>query len=380
MDKMEFSHNVQRGFKLLFLTLFILFCLEICSWKSHLVWKTAGVLLNSDLRKYAQADDSWRKRDELPALILNPADPRLPKHVGKPYLPEGHEHDKEAALLSGEENPKPIFFTNGLGFRAPQPLMPKPSGEFRIFCIGGSTTEQGGPKQSYPVFVEKYLQKNGFPEVKAYVTGMFSYSSRDSLLRFKEYLSYAPDLIIVYHGINELLKIHLKPHPETTFLGSHFLSKTRDFLSDEEARWKRIRKDIQGETIRNFELMIRDAREKGVQIIFIGFVIPDFQSLKWKDKLYFESQIAYRFPICYSTDSYTRFIFLLNQEIQLLCGKYGIIYLDAPSFFKNKGLDFFYDPCHRRTGATEEWGKWVGNQLRGLRMLNEEKMQVPSKI
>ena len=362
-DHEGYKRASRRGFTLAFLTLFLMAILELAARTTPYAWKWGGMLLNSDLRKYVRADETHLRINPLVDQSLYPRDPRLPRHMGKPDYYRVIQYDPVTAEVLGLTEKERILSTNRLGFYAPQPILPKPDGEIRIFCVGGSTTAQGGPKYSYPVYTENYLKKKGILKARAYVAATYSYASRDNLLRFREYLSYDPDLIIVYEGINELVNISLKPHPERNFWGSRFLGTVRDLLADEDERWNRVLQDIRKESIRNLELMILDAQKAKVKILFVGFVIPDFQSLPWNDYFYIAGQIGYRLRACYSTGSLTKFINLLNSEIRTLCQKYEVPYLDAPAHFQKKGLEFFYDPFHRRQTANEEWGEWIGQEL-----------------
>jgi len=79
---------------------------------------------------------------------------------------------------------------------------------FRIFCLGGSTT-QGWPFQnilSYPDFLSHEL-KDVLPgkRVEIINAGINSSDSTSDLPLFKELLRYKPNLIFIYEGRNEVL-------------------------------------------------------------------------------------------------------------------------------------------------------------------------------
>jgi len=96
---------------------------------------------------------------------------------------------------------------NALGYRGKEISIPKPQGEFRIVCIGGSTTytaEVHDYRKSYPDLLEKYLRGNGFENVRVVNAGAGGWSSWESLINFElRVLDLDPDLIIVYHGLND---------------------------------------------------------------------------------------------------------------------------------------------------------------------------------
>ncbi len=97
---------------------------------------------------------------------------------------------------------------NSMGYRGEEIRMPKPDGEFRIVCLGGSTTYTGGLenyKVSYPYLLEKRLNSRRYNNVRVINAGMSGWSSWESLINFElRVLDLDPDMIIVYHGINDI--------------------------------------------------------------------------------------------------------------------------------------------------------------------------------
>lgn len=96
---------------------------------------------------------------------------------------------------------------NSLGYRGEKIEKPKP-GEFRIVCIGGSTTYTEKIKDyrfSYPYLLEKELHNRGYKHVTVINAGASAWSSWESLINFEfRVLDLEPDMIIVYHGINDI--------------------------------------------------------------------------------------------------------------------------------------------------------------------------------
>jgi len=79
---------------------------------------------------------------------------------------------------------------------------------FRIFCIGGSTTEfKDKNNEGWPVRVEKYLNQNTTGIVyEVHNLGKAWYTTQHSLINYTINLrKYHPDMIIVMHMINDLL-------------------------------------------------------------------------------------------------------------------------------------------------------------------------------
>ncbi|MFC1489463.1 SGNH/GDSL hydrolase family protein [Thermodesulfobacteriota bacterium] len=97
---------------------------------------------------------------------------------------------------------------NSLGYRGDEIDMPKPKGQFRIVCLGGSTTYTVKIEDyqiSYPDLLKKYLKGKGFQNVNVINAGASGWSSWESLINFElRVLDLEPDMIIVYHGINDI--------------------------------------------------------------------------------------------------------------------------------------------------------------------------------
>ena len=97
---------------------------------------------------------------------------------------------------------------NALGYRDDEIVLPKPAGEFRIVCLGGSTTytpSVGHYKYSYPNMVEQELNARGYGHVNVINGGVDGWTSHETLINFAlRIVELDPDLIIVHHGINDV--------------------------------------------------------------------------------------------------------------------------------------------------------------------------------
>lgn len=95
---------------------------------------------------------------------------------------------------------------NSLGFRGAEIALQKPPGQFRIACLGGSTTYTLSPSYegAYPQLLEGLLRS---PEhdVRVINAGAHGYSSFESLINLElRVLDLDPDLVIIYHGVNDV--------------------------------------------------------------------------------------------------------------------------------------------------------------------------------
>lgn len=108
----------------------------------------------------------------------------------------------------------------------------KPNGTFRIVVFGGSTTHNGfsfkKKKIHYPLVLQSELREFfGTKEIEVINVGFPAYATPHSLILFQlDVLSWAPDMIIVSHNVNDLLAAYW---PNFTFDYSNKYS--HDFYS-----------------------------------------------------------------------------------------------------------------------------------------------------
>lgn len=98
---------------------------------------------------------------------------------------------------------------NSLGYRSDEIEVPKPKGQFRIVCMGGSTTyttEVEDYRLSYPSLLETELKSRGYDNVRVVNAGVGAWTSWESLINFElRILDLEPDMIIIYHSVNDIL-------------------------------------------------------------------------------------------------------------------------------------------------------------------------------
>jgi lysophospholipase L1-like esterase len=98
---------------------------------------------------------------------------------------------------------------NSLGYRGPEITLPKPDGVFRVVALGGSSTYGEFIKQwerTYPAQLERILHEEyGYTNVEVVNAGVPGYTSWESTVNFIFHvLDLDPDLIIVYHAVNDI--------------------------------------------------------------------------------------------------------------------------------------------------------------------------------
>jgi len=98
---------------------------------------------------------------------------------------------------------------NALGFRGGEIPLPKPPGEFRIVCLGGSTTYNPfieNPADTFPARLEAALHTRGATNVRVVNGGVPGYRSYESLINLQfRVLDLDPDLVFVYHAPNDVM-------------------------------------------------------------------------------------------------------------------------------------------------------------------------------
>ena len=106
---------------------------------------------------------------------------------------------------------KSLFSTNNLGFRGDSIVIPKPDNEYRIFIIGGSTTDNFYLDDSLNInfVLQDYLQVHNSSKylIKVYNAGKSGDASDDHIsMLVHRIIHLNPDMIILFCGINDLTK------------------------------------------------------------------------------------------------------------------------------------------------------------------------------
>lgn len=160
----------------------------------------------------------------LPELYFAFAPAGLRKHIYNPnYLQHPAPHvtflnkpDITVDQAAEDGSPTQIRL-NGLGLRIERPFeRAKPAGEFRVLMLGGSTVFEGFPlAKSIAGRLEALAAADGHTGVKVYNCGVVGYNSAQELALLVHALAdYAPDLVIVYDGGNDVTSPYLyDPRP-----------------------------------------------------------------------------------------------------------------------------------------------------------------------
>jgi len=139
---------------------------------------------------------------------------KVPRESINQYIKS--EHPKNLHLVTEPENDLPglrgpnLFTTNNMGFRGDDLTIPKPANEFRIFMVGGSSTEclYLDDSKAFTRVLQNELNKQTTNlTVKVFGAGKSGDASDDHCsMIVHRIVQLQPDMIIVFAGINDLTR------------------------------------------------------------------------------------------------------------------------------------------------------------------------------
>jgi len=110
---------------------------------------------------------------------------------------------------------------NQLGFRGEEIDLEKPDDVYRIVAIGGSTTFAVYLKwnESYPYYLQEILrQRFGTDKIEVINAGLTGSTTAESFHRMStQVLPVDPDMVVIYHGFNDLLPRMFNDYQEDYF-------------------------------------------------------------------------------------------------------------------------------------------------------------------
>ncbi|HEX3160536.1 MAG TPA: GDSL-type esterase/lipase family protein, partial [Gemmatimonadaceae bacterium] len=134
--------------------------------------------------------------------------------VTRNFVPSWHEpHERlrvsAAPGIPGMTTASKTFSTDNVGLRGDSLAMPKPRDEFRVFVVGGSTTECTylDDSEALPRMIQNRMRARPFDgrRVSVYGAGKSGDNSTDHVAALSHILVHLqPDMIVVFSGINDL--------------------------------------------------------------------------------------------------------------------------------------------------------------------------------
>jgi lysophospholipase L1-like esterase len=303
------------------------------------------------------------------------------------------------------------FSTNNMGFRGEYLVSPKPHHEFRIFLVGGSTTEcfYLDDSQSINRRLQDELNTGVSSNIKVYNAGKSGDALPDHIsMIVHRVVHLQPDMIVLFSGINDLtrsiynydylhysdershrlslftllklmstefqiprrvyyLKERVVPKPpsqilEQVTLRSNYRQKARLRMSTPVASTK-PRVDLEP-YIENLQTIVGVTKAHGIQLIFItqqstwNSQDPKLNDWKW---------MLYRFGVNYREDLMDQALESFNNVMRQVAAKHSVPTYDLARLMP-KSSNFFYDDAHFNVRGAREAGVGLASfiKTRGL--------------
>lgn len=281
------------------------------------------------------------------------------------------------------------FTTNNMGFRGGPLVRPKPTGEFRLFLVGGSTTEcfyidddkelgavlQGALNETAPAGTR----------VAVYNVGLSGAASDDHVAMIDQRLVHLePDMIVVFSGINDLLRsmhgwdyLHYMPYApaprkpwyKRLILMSQIARRLYYFthnivMSESERQQQRPLKSDYAAKIglertipptdsvprtdvpsyaTNLETLVGVSKAQRFRLVFMT------QQTTWNSAVDPEAKRWHWLRLCegvtYREDRMDTALESLNDAMRRVAGEHAVPLYDLARELP-KSLEYFYDDCH----------------------------------
>jgi lysophospholipase L1-like esterase len=152
------------------------------------------------LRRFAPLPDPYAREKEPPSS--------KPKPISSEFPPQFSFATETEPGLPGMTAVRRRFTTNNAGFRGAALTRPKPHDEYRVFMVGGSTTEDFylDDTEALTFVLQGELNRsNGARQIRVYGAGKGGDMSADHLAMISQRIVHLePDLIILFCGMNDL--------------------------------------------------------------------------------------------------------------------------------------------------------------------------------
>lgn len=251
------------------------------------------------------------------------------------------------------------FRTDEFGFRNDPIEHPKPDSVYRIVCVGGSTTVSGWTNEStYPARLEAALRDTlGTGRIEVVNCGISGYTAKAERRRIDDYLSYDPDLLLEYNGVNDIWEaLELRERrlgrwksilARSLFLRTRF---SEWFLPDEE----QLERAIDRQTIRALGSLADVAEKEGVDVAFATFARPRIESAGRAEWEFLWYDLHHGWPgQLLVPETYVRWIDIYNRRLRALCARRELLCIDVAARFPGR-VEAFRDICHLKDEGIEE--------------------------
>lgn len=297
------------------------------------------------------------------------------------------------------------FTTNNMGFRGDLLTVPKPKNEYRVFLIGGSTTEnlfiddQWGLERQIQSRLQDSVKNK---TIKVYNAGKSGDATPDHLamLTFR-IIHLRPDLIVLFPGINDLNRL-VRNYDYLHFPKSEedrkntFVRDLKFFLSNSQIFRRLINVMNRNETNARSAIYLKTNYKEKVQEVsklplMEEFPHLDFNIFRRNIQSFVGIAQAHHIPLLLLTQTHTwnndsdeylkanhwmtgtgdyRFperdladaLGIINQILLETASQSGMISLDLEKQIP-KTSDYFYDDCHFNKMGVEKSSEIISNSI-----------------
>jgi len=243
--------------------------------------------------------------------------------------------------------------TNSRGWRGPEVTLPKPSGVFRIVCVGGSTTVSGWTDDTtYPAFLEEELNRRfaGRLAIDVVNAGVSGLASDGELKKADDYLALQPDLVVEYNVVNDLAW-RLYPALRAEAGAWQRLLRRSEFVRTRFPGWiappeKAVVEQLRGTTLANLDRLGHRMRDAGADFAVASFAFPDVAKVDEERREFLDhNAVTYWGLRETSYAGYQRAVGWYNRELKALAQTEGFLYLPVAERFVDQEQHFI-DICH----------------------------------
>ncbi|MCD4781222.1 MAG: hypothetical protein K8S27_11850 [Candidatus Omnitrophica bacterium] len=163
--------------------------------------------------------------------------------LSRPYISSRSSFERQALSSDVRHSYPYVMFSgnpsaaslNASGYKGPVPAMPKSQAEYRVIFLGGSTLINGDP--TIPQLIDHLFEQDGLGHVRVYNFGVVSSVTSMELVKiFMEAVDYAPDLIVMYGGGNDIIQSFFSdPRPGYPF--NFFVYENNPLLESDIRRY-----------------------------------------------------------------------------------------------------------------------------------------------
>lgn len=253
------------------------------------------------------------------------------------------------------------------------PARPREPGVPRLVWLGHSTPSEGAPS-----YVVESLAHRGLPRVQVLHRGSASLSVQlSSMLLHRLHARWQPDLVLVHHGSNDVLRetgrltalaLQQVPHvppPGTPLpggLGTRWLESS--IARAERLPLLQLANEAKfAPALGGYWRIARLGWRSGFRVAVSTYPTPDFQRLAEGDRLRFAGELAFQYGI--DEPTYVRELARFNDELRRFADESGVLLVDvARGPFGEAGA--WWDVAHLSTPAQVAHAEIVAERVDDL--------------